>query len=64
MSVPLFEHFCMTVLKEFVTIGPEIVKEGSSLELHERLIVAVSFTLNGSLMLRKSESDGIHMIGH
>jgi alcohol dehydrogenase YqhD (iron-dependent ADH family) len=37
----------MAVVKEFVAIGPDVVKEGSPLELHERLIMAAPFALNG-----------------
>jgi alcohol dehydrogenase YqhD (iron-dependent ADH family) len=64
VSVPLLEHCYMAVVKELVTIGPEIVKEGASLELHERLIVAASFALNGMFTLGKPGCAGIHMIGH
>ncbi|KAH0785261.1 alcohol dehydrogenase, iron-containing family protein [Histomonas meleagridis] len=61
---PLMDHFLMSVLKELVDIGPEVVKEGSSIELHERLIIAASFALNYVLVLGKETCWGIHMIGH
>ena len=62
--VPMMDHFWMAVMKELVDIGPEVVKEGSSLELHERLIMAASFALNQIFCLGKEGCAGIHMIGH
>jgi alcohol dehydrogenase YqhD (iron-dependent ADH family) len=64
VSVPLLEHCYMAVVKELVAIGPDVVKEGSSLELHERLIMAASFALNGLFQLGKPGCAGIHKIGH
>jgi alcohol dehydrogenase YqhD (iron-dependent ADH family) len=64
VSVPLLEHCYMAVAKELVTIGPDVIKEGSSLELHERLIMAASFALNGMFTLGKPGCAGIHKVGH
>ena len=63
-EVPMMDHFLMSVLKELVDIGPEVVKENSPIELHERLIVAASFALNEILVLGKETCWAIHMIGH
>ena len=62
--VPMMDHFWMAVMKELVDIGPDVVKEGSSYELHERLVVAASFALNQIFTLGKESCAGIHMIGH
>ena len=62
--VPMMDHFWMAVLKELVDIGPEVVKEGSSLELHARLVQAASFALNLIFGLGKTECWSIHTIGH
>jgi alcohol dehydrogenase YqhD (iron-dependent ADH family) len=43
---------------------PGVVKEGSSLELCERLIMAASFAVNLVFTLGKRGCFGIHMIGH
>ncbi|KAH0785823.1 alcohol dehydrogenase, iron-containing family protein [Histomonas meleagridis] len=61
---PLMDHFLMSVFKELVGIGPEVVKENSSIELHERLIIAASFALNYVLALGKETCWAIHQIGH
>ena len=61
---PMMDMFLMSVLKELVDIGPEVIKENSSIELHERLIVAASFALNGILVLGKETCWAIHKIGH
>ncbi|KAH0794107.1 alcohol dehydrogenase, iron-containing family protein [Histomonas meleagridis] len=61
---PLMDHFLMSVLKELVDIGADVVKENSSIELHERLIIAASFALNNILVLGKEQCWAIHMIGH
>ena len=51
-------------MKELVTIGPDVVKEGSSIELHERLIMAASFALNYIFSLGKTGCAAVHGIGH
>jgi alcohol dehydrogenase YqhD (iron-dependent ADH family) len=61
---PLMNDFYRVVVKELVEIGPEVVKEGSSLELHERLIVAASFACNQLFALGGEGCWAIHMIGH
>ncbi|KAH0791822.1 alcohol dehydrogenase, iron-containing family protein [Histomonas meleagridis] len=61
---PLMDNFLLSVLKELVDIGPEVVKENSSIELHERLIVAASFALNLILTLGKETCWAIHKLGH
>ncbi|OHT09397.1 alcohol dehydrogenase, iron-containing family protein [Tritrichomonas foetus] len=61
---PMFDNFWLSVIKELVDIGPDVVQEGSSIELHERLIVAASFALNFIFTLAKDQCWGIHMIGH
>ncbi|KAH0786186.1 alcohol dehydrogenase, iron-containing family protein [Histomonas meleagridis] len=63
-ELPMMDNFWMSVLKELVDIGPDVVKEGSSLELHERLIIAATFALNLIFTLGKETCWGIHMIGH
>jgi alcohol dehydrogenase YqhD (iron-dependent ADH family) len=64
VSFPLLENCYMGVVRELVAIGRDVIKEGSSLELHERLIVAASFALNGMFQLGKPGCIAIHMIGH
>jgi alcohol dehydrogenase YqhD (iron-dependent ADH family) len=58
------DNFYRVVVKELVTIGPDVVKEGSSLELHERLIMAASFACNQLFALGGEGCWAIHMIGH
>ena len=62
--VPMFDNFWMSVVKELIEIGPDVVKEGSSIELHERLIVAALFAINDIFSLEKENDRGIHIIGH
>jgi alcohol dehydrogenase YqhD (iron-dependent ADH family) len=62
--VPMTNDFYRCVVKELVTIGPEVVKEGSSLELHERLIMAASFACNQLFALGGEGCWAIHQIGH
>lgn len=62
--VPMFDNFWMSVVKELIEIGPDVIKEGSSMELHERLIVAALFAINGIFSLEKENDRGIHIIGH
>jgi alcohol dehydrogenase YqhD (iron-dependent ADH family) len=64
VSMPLLEGCYRSVVKELVTIGPDLVKDASSLELHERLILAASFALNGLFTLGKPGCAGIHKLGH
>jgi alcohol dehydrogenase YqhD (iron-dependent ADH family) len=61
---PMMDNFYRVVVKELVTIGPDVVKEGSSLELHERLIMAASFACNQLFVLGGEPCWAIHMIGH
>jgi alcohol dehydrogenase YqhD (iron-dependent ADH family) len=63
-EVPLMDLYWMSTIKELVTIGPEVVKEGSPIELRERLMVAASFALNVVFTLGKEECWAIHEIGH
>lgn len=60
----LTDYFMMTVFKELVTIGPDVIKPDSSIELHERLIRASSFALNQVLFLGRRPDISIHLIGH
>jgi alcohol dehydrogenase YqhD (iron-dependent ADH family) len=64
VRLPLMENCSMAVVKELVTIGPEVVKEGSSLELRERLIMSALFALNLLFQLGKPGCAGIHKVGH
>jgi alcohol dehydrogenase YqhD (iron-dependent ADH family) len=61
---PLMDAYWLATLKEFVDIGPEVVKAGSSIELRGRLVVACSFALNFVFTLGKEGCWAIHMIGH
>ena len=61
---PMFDNFFFSILKELIEIGPEVIKENSSLELHERLIVACSFALNYIFSFGKEAFWEIHIIGH
>lgn len=61
---PMFDNFWMAIMKELVEIGPQVIKENSSLELHERLCVACSFALNNIFILEKQPQWEIHQIGH
>lgn len=60
---PLQDKLFMSVFKELVEVGPEIIKENSSIELHERLVMAASFALNYMLALGIETDWSIHMIG-
>jgi alcohol dehydrogenase YqhD (iron-dependent ADH family) len=60
---PMMTEFFRVITKELVTIGTEVIKEGSSLELHERLIMAASFALNRIFALGGPLCGGIHAIG-
>lgn len=61
---PMFDDFFFSILRELVEIGPEVIKENSSLELHERLIVACSFALNYIFSFGKEAYWETHVIGH
>jgi alcohol dehydrogenase YqhD (iron-dependent ADH family) len=61
---PLMDRYWLTTMKEFITIGPEVVKPDSSIELRGRLAVACSFALNFLFTLGKAGCWAIHMIGH
>jgi alcohol dehydrogenase YqhD (iron-dependent ADH family) len=61
---PLMDRCWMATMKEFVTIGPDVVKPDSSIELRGRLSLACSFALNLLFTLGKATCWGIHMIGH
>lgn len=63
-EVPMFDDFYLSVCKELIAIGPDVIKEGSSIELRERLIVAALFAINGIFSLPKPNDRGIHIIGH
>jgi alcohol dehydrogenase YqhD (iron-dependent ADH family) len=58
------DGYWITTFKELVDIGPEVIRPGSSLELHERLMVACSFALNLFFTLGKEACAAIHAIGH
>ncbi|KAK8842009.1 hypothetical protein M9Y10_026222 [Tritrichomonas musculus] len=60
----MFDNFWMSTMKELVEIGPNVIKQNSSLELHERLCVACSFALNMIFTLEKPPQWEIHQIGH
>jgi alcohol dehydrogenase YqhD (iron-dependent ADH family) len=61
---PLMDSYWLSTIKELVDIGPAVVKDGSPIELRERLIVAASFALNFVFTLGKEGCWAIHMIGH
>jgi alcohol dehydrogenase YqhD (iron-dependent ADH family) len=63
-EVPIMDGYWITTVKELVDIGPEVIKPNSSLELHERLMVACSFALNFIFTLGKEGCWAIHGIGH
>jgi alcohol dehydrogenase YqhD (iron-dependent ADH family) len=60
----MFDGFWISCFRELIQIGPLVCQDGSSLELHERLIVAASFALNLIFCLPKPTDWSIHMIGH
>lgn len=62
--MPLHDMYLMSVFKELVTIGPEVIRPNSSLELHERLIMACSFGLNQFFTLGLTQDWSIHQVGH
>jgi alcohol dehydrogenase YqhD (iron-dependent ADH family) len=64
VSAPLLENCYNGIIRDLVMIGRDVVKEGSSLELREWLIMASSFALNGMFALGKPGCIAIHMIGH
>jgi alcohol dehydrogenase YqhD (iron-dependent ADH family) len=61
---PLMDRYWLATIRELVTIGPDVVKEGSGLELRGRWMVACSFALNEIFTLGKEGCWAIHMIGH
>ena len=61
--VPMQDNFFYSVMRELVEITP-VLEEGSSLELHARLLQAASFALNYIFTLGKTSCWGIHMISH
>ena len=61
---PMQDRFIMSVMKELVDISLDLMKPGSSIELHGRLIQAASFALNQVLVLGKPGCWAIHGIGH
>jgi len=61
---PMMDDFWISIVKELVAIGPDLLKPNSSLELHERLIVAATFALNLVFTLCKPTDWSIHTIGH
>jgi alcohol dehydrogenase YqhD (iron-dependent ADH family) len=61
---PMFDDFYLSVVKELLEIGPQIVQPGASVALHERLIVAALFAINGFFSLTKPNDRGTHIIGH
>ncbi|KAH0792627.1 alcohol dehydrogenase, iron-containing family protein [Histomonas meleagridis] len=61
---PMMDHFWMSVIKELVDIGPDVINENASLELRERLIIASEFASNLIFNLGKDSCWGIHKIGH
>jgi alcohol dehydrogenase YqhD (iron-dependent ADH family) len=61
--VALFDDFFLAVFKELVTIGREVVKMNSPIELRERLILAALFALNMLFMIGKESCWGIHKLG-
>jgi alcohol dehydrogenase YqhD (iron-dependent ADH family) len=63
-QIPMLDGFWMVLVRELVDIGPLVVRDGSSLELRSRLMVAASFALNGLFCLGKDECWAIHEIGH
>ena len=62
--VPMFDNFWLGVVKELLTIGPQLLQPDASVELHERLMVAALFAINGIFSLEKTLDRGIHIIGH
>ncbi|OHS99734.1 alcohol dehydrogenase, iron-containing family protein [Tritrichomonas foetus] len=62
--VPMFDNFWMSVMKELIEIGPDVIKPDSPIELRERLIVAALFAINGIFSLEKELDRGVHIIGH
>ena len=62
--VPMFDNFWLSVVQELLTIGPQLLKPDASIELHERLMCAALFAINGIFSLEKTLDRGIHIIGH
>ena len=63
-QLPMMDDYWISTIKELVAIGPDLLKPNSSIELHERLIVAATFALNFVFTLGKADDWSIHMIGH
>ena len=63
-ELPMMDDYWISTFKELVTIAPDHLKPNSSLELHERLIVAATFALNLVFTLGKDTDWSIHSIGH
>jgi alcohol dehydrogenase YqhD (iron-dependent ADH family) len=61
---PLMDGYWLATLKEFIDIGPEVVKQDASIELRGRLILACSFALNFVFTLGKEGCWAVHLIGH
>lgn len=62
--IALNDDFFLSVVKELVTIGPDVVKPNPPYELVSRLAIACSFACNQVLALGKTQCWGIHGIGH
>lgn len=62
--MPMNDNFVMSVMRELVDISKNIFEQSPNLELYERLTVAASFALNGSLTLGKEICLAIHAIGN
>jgi alcohol dehydrogenase YqhD (iron-dependent ADH family) len=60
---PLFDSYWMSTMKELFEIGPLIVEQNESIELHERLLMAATFALNYLFCLGKDPCWAMHFIG-
>lgn len=58
---PMSDNFFFAIMKELVTISNDLMKPNSSLELHERLIVAASFAQNHLFAYGKAPYWEVHL---
>lgn len=59
---PLNDNFIMSIMRELVDVSKNIFEQPPKIEYYERLIVAASFALNGTITLGKEYCLGIHTI--
>ncbi len=61
----LSDRFTISIIKEAIKLGPELVENLSNYELREKIMYAATCALNGITFVGKESPDwGVHDIGH